>query len=145
MLVEIITCLVMIVLTILIHYEGLRLTSISLVHWSVPPRPHILLVVFASFIIHALAILLYAASYYLLAEVLEIGAVAGVNGHDFYGYFYYSISSYTSLGIGDVFPSGNLRILTGVEALNGLVLITWSASFTYLAMQKFWDLHDPGK
>ena len=31
-----------------------------------------------------------------------------------------------------------MRLLTGIEALNGLVLIGWSASFTYLAMEEFW-------
>ena len=34
-----------------------------------------------------------------------------------------------------------LRILVGTESLNGLILITWSASFTYLSMEKFWQDH----
>lgn len=49
-------------------------------------------------------------------------------------YFYFSIVSYTSLGHGDVFPSGHLRFITGVEALNGLLLIAWSGSFIYIVM-----------
>jgi hypothetical protein len=32
-------------------------------------------------------------------------------------------------------------MLTGVEALNGLPLIGWSASFTDLAMERYWPLH----
>jgi hypothetical protein len=32
-----------------------------------------------------------------------------------------------------------LRIIAGVESLNGLVLIGWSASFTYLSMEQFWE------
>src|SRR5215213_7625904 len=28
-----------------------------------------------------------------------------------------------------------------VEALNGLLLIGWSASFTYLVMERYWPLH----
>jgi hypothetical protein len=40
-----------------------------------------------------------------------------------------------------VFPLGPVRLLSGVEALNGLMLIGWSASFTYLTMEKFWPLH----
>jgi hypothetical protein len=31
-----------------------------------------------------------------------------------------------------------LRHLTGIEALTGLVLITWSASFLFLEMQRYW-------
>ena len=33
---------------------------------------------------------------------------------------------------------GELRLLAGVEALNGLLLIGWSASYTYIAMERFW-------
>ena len=43
--------------------------------------------------------------------------------------FYYSISCYTTLGIGDVYVSGYARIVTGMEALIGLVLIAWTATF----------------
>jgi hypothetical protein len=49
--------------------------------------------------------------------------------------------SYTSLGLGDVYPQGGVRLLTGVEALVGLLMIAWSASFTYLSMEKYWPLH----
>jgi len=53
---------------------------------------------------------------------------------------YFSAETYTSLGFGDLTPAGPLRLLSGVEALNGLVLIGWSASFTYIAMERFWNL-----
>ena len=52
-----------------------------------------------------------------------------------------NLVSYTSLGLGDVWPTGVLRLITGLEALNGLILIAWSASFTYLSMEKFWEDH----
>ena len=42
------------------------------------------------------------------------------------------VSSHTSLA-GD-----HLLDQVGVEALNGLVLIGWSASFTYLTMEDLW-------
>ena len=49
--------------------------------------------------------------------------------------------SYTTLGIGDIYPLEGLRLMTGVESLAGLLMITWSASFTYLTMEKYWPLH----
>ena len=58
-------------------------------------------------------------------------------------YAYYSTVAYTTLGLGDLVPTGGLRILTGIESLNGFILITWTASFTYLAMEKFWGQHLP--
>ncbi len=35
---------------------------------------------------------------------------------------------------------GALRYLTGVESLAGLLLITWSASFLYIEMVRYWDI-----
>ena len=43
---------------------------------------------------------------------------------------------YTTVGFGDIAPLGPVRLLVGIEALAGLVLITWSASFTFLIMQR---------
>lgn len=50
----------------------------------------------------------------------------------------FSAETYSSLGYGEVIPGGALRLLAGVEVLNGLLLIGWSASFTYIAMERFW-------
>ena len=52
---------------------------------------------------------------------------------------YFSAETYTSLGFGDVTPLGPIRLLAGVEALNGLLLIGWSASYTFIAMERFWQ------
>jgi hypothetical protein len=46
--------------------------------------------------------------------------------------------TYTSLGYGDVVPRGDVRLLAGIEALNGLLLIGWSVSYTFIAMERFW-------
>ena len=35
-------------------------------------------------------------------------------------------------------PLGAIRFLAGTESLTGFLLITWSASFTCLEMQRFW-------
>ena len=52
---------------------------------------------------------------------------------------YFSFTTYTTLGFGDIEPTGHLRFLAGIESLTGLVLITWTASFLYLEMRKDWD------
>ena len=41
-------------------------------------------------------------------------------------------------GFGDVAPVGPIRFMAGTMALTGFVMITWSASFTYLEMARFW-------
>ncbi len=78
---------------------------------------------------------------YLLLDKLKIGDFAGMAQHDFVDYVYFSIVAYSTLGLGDVAPIGGIRLIAGVESLNGLVLVGWSASFTYLVMEAFWPLH----
>ena len=51
----------------------------------------------------------------------------------------FSFTTFTTLGFGDIVPHGDLRFLTGIESLTGLVLITWTASFLYLEMQRYWN------
>jgi hypothetical protein len=51
---------------------------------------------------------------------------------------YRSAVCYTTLGLGDVAPVGNIRFLTGMESLTGFMLIGCSVSFTYLEMVRFW-------
>lgn len=52
---------------------------------------------------------------------------------------YFSFATYTTLGYGDISPVGALRFLAGLEALTGLVLITWTASFMYFEMRQYWS------
>lgn len=142
MLIESGAIILLTLLTVMIHYEVLRLTSVSLPRLTIPARSRIVVVIGAALIAHIIAITLYAGAYYYLAEYASLGAIGGQPVEAFYDYFYYSLTNYTTLGIGDYYPLGELRILTGTESLVGLVMITWSASFTYLAMEKFWGLHD---
>ena len=92
----------------------------------------------AAMISHLIHIVLYALAYYVLEFEFEVGAIEGPDSGPFNDAFYFSIVCYTTLGFGDIFPSGQLRLLSGIEALNGLVMITWTASMTYLHMERFW-------
>ena len=94
------------------------------------------------FIAHAGAILIYAVFYWALTHYAGFADLSGNVEDHFLTYLYFSITSYSSLGIGDVFPVGSLRFLSGVEAINGLILITWSAAFTYFIVQKMWYADD---
>ena len=93
---------------------------------------------FAAFLAHALEILLYAAAFYVMVDAMHLGRIGDAAQFSFNVALYFSAETYTSLGYGDVAPTGPLRLLAGIEALNGLLLIGWSASYTYLAMERFW-------
>jgi hypothetical protein len=132
---------VLVVLTILIHYEVLRFTSDHLRELPVPPRARILVVVIAAFAAHTVEVWLYALAYWAAIEIFDLGGFGGQPLAGFEDSLYFSAVTYTSLGLGDYYPTRNLRLIAGVEALNGLVLIGWSASFTYLAMERYWPEH----
>jgi hypothetical protein len=51
---------------------------------------------------------------------------------------YFSGSVYTSLGFGDIVPVSRGRFLVVLEAVTGLVLIAWTASFTFYQMREHW-------
>ncbi len=127
------------------HYEGLNLLE-RVARWESRymrhPRPRLLLVMMGVVLLHTLEIWAMAGIYALMAEGLGLGGlqvapgVAG--GFMLWDYVYFSAVMYTSLGIGDIIPHGMFKMLAATEALVGLILIAWSASFTYLLMQRLW-------
>jgi len=132
-------CLVLIV--VLIHYETLRLLSEHLPTLNIQPRLRILMVIYGTFFAHLLEIGLFGAGYYLFGAYLYLGTFHGAQQMAFLDYLYFSIVTYTSLGFGDIYPVGYMRLLAGIEALMGLLMIGWTASFTYLMMEKLWLDH----
>ena len=122
--------LLLIVLSSLIHYGALRAVS---GRFAGRPAgvPQLLATVLVAFVAHFLVIWLYALTYMLMTTSPELGHLSG----DFKGgaveFLYYSAVSYTSLGLGDIWPHGHVRLITSMEAINGLFLIGWSVTFTY--------------
>lgn len=124
--------LLLLLLTTLMHYEVLVGLSRVLPGMNMPPRLKLVLVIFGAFGSHLLQILLYGAAYYLLSHAF--GNAWALNTS-----LYFSAETFTSLGFGDIVPTGAVRLLAGTECLNGLLLIGWSASYTYISMERFWQ------
>ncbi len=120
-----------------VHYECLRLMGDRLLHLTQKRRIHLLLAVLGALIAHVVEIWLYGIAFYLVLANGTMGALTNSTG-SLTDCLYFSISNYTSLGMGDIQPEGTLRFIAGFEALTGLVLITWTASFLFLEMQKIW-------
>jgi hypothetical protein len=134
----ILACCLLVVATTVLHYEVLRGLNAGLPVRGIPGRATLVVVILATFVAHAVEIALYGAAMYVLGAWLGVGSLAGSNGFSLVACMYFSAETYTSLGFGDVTPVGPIRLLAGVEALNGLLLIGWSASFTYISMERFW-------
>ncbi len=96
---------------------------------------------FAAFAVHLLEIGLYGATMFALMHYAELGTLSGSGGGaTLMNCLYFSAETYSTLGFGDLIPTGPIRLLAGTEALNGLLLIGWSASFAYIAMERFWRI-----
>lgn len=145
MLIVVLASALLIALTTAIHYEVLRAIYTTMPSFGVSNRHKVLLVSFGLLAAHFLEIAVYGAGFYLLVRYLDVGTLAGANQFSLESCLYFSSETYTSLGFGDIRPVGPLRLLAGVEALNGLLLIGWSASFAYLAMERFWSKEDTDK
>lgn len=130
---------VLISLAVMIHYEILRLLSTLIPRLKLQHRLRVLIGVFGTLAGHVLEIWLFGFAYYLMLSHGDFGALQGNFDGSFLDCVYFSFTTYTSLGVGDIEPLGNLRFLSGLEALTGLALITWSASFMFIEMRKFWE------
>ena len=140
MLLAMVIMLVVTLVTIGIHYETFRLISDVVVPRLVDiHRLRVGVVVFGCFCAHVVEILLFAVTLYVAATRFGFGELTGQSEITFEDYFHLAIESYTTLGLGDITPTGYIRLLTGFEGLLGLIMITWSASFTFLEMQRLWD------
>ena len=123
---------------VLIHYEILYQLAKRLPGYNIRPRYRVLTGVFAILIAHVLEIWLFALGYFLMINIEGLGTLAGNFDQSLLDCSYFSFTSFTTVGFGDIEPLGHIRFLTGFESLTGLVLITWSASFLFLEMQKNW-------
>ena len=129
------------VICVALHYEALRLIS------SVHPKRlsgkiSIGVVILLIILTHCLEAVVFSGGYWLGVEQLGIGRLTGMQQHGAAAYIYFSLETFTTQSIGDIFPVGQLRLLASVQPLVGLILIGWSTSFTFLIMRRDWQWDD---
>lgn len=124
-----------VVLCIAIHYEALNLIN-ALNKKFHTHRTGLIVAMLGLFAAHVVEIWVYAGGYLIAVEWLS-GSIS-VTDPSWFEFVYYSAMVYTTVGFGDIIPTGALRMMTMSEALSGLSLITWSASFAFLEMQRQW-------
>lgn len=134
------TCLLitlaLVIATVLIHYAGLNLivgVCDRIPGWR---RLRIAELVLGILMLHLLEIMLFAGGFRLLAWTDPAGALSGHPAPGPGDYFYFAATVYTTVGFGDLVPEAGLRLLTAFTSLTGLVMITWSASLTFVEMQR---------
>ncbi len=134
----IINCLV-VTLAVTIHYEFLGILTRILRNTSGPHRLRIVAGVLGAMLAHTLEIWVFALAYYWINSSGRLGALAGNFSGSLLDCAYFSFTVFTTLGFGDIRPTGPVRFLAGLESLTGLLLIAWTASFLYYEIKRFWD------
>ena len=127
-----------VVAAVLVHYEGLIYTAKAVVAYQGKHRVRVLFAISFTILLHVVEMWLFGLVMWALLQWPACGAIAGADDSPFFDMIYLSAISYTTVGFGDVAPVGPIRFLVATEAITGFVLIAWSASFTYLEMERFW-------
>jgi hypothetical protein len=133
---------VAVVLSVIAHYEGLRLMSDKIKPHISQKRPTIIFMILWLMVLHIIEIWIFGFTYYTLLNAGDFGHFEGVPIESLLDCVYFSATVFTTLGFGDIVPFGPIRFITGTEAVAGLTLITWSASYTFLQMTKIWHPDD---
>lgn len=85
-------------------------------------------------VLHAAEILLWAYAYLLLVPSGELESLEEA--------VYFSFVTYTTLGYGDITLAPGWRLLSAIEALNGLLLGGWSTALLFVLVQRTWKRID---
>ena len=129
----------LVAITVVIHYEMLRLLSIVIPRLRIKHRLRVLIGVFGTICAHVVEVCLFGLAFYWMARLGGFGELSGNFDGSLVDSIYFSFTNYATVGYGDIEPQGSLRFLAGIEALTGLSLITWSASFMFMEMTQFWN------
>ncbi len=133
----VVSTILVIVLIVALHYEVLTYLARAHIQSSWPSRLVLPIGVLVVIFTHVVEIWMFAFLYYVLFLLGGVGDIVGEFDYTLRDCAYFSFVNYTSLGYGDIVPTGNVRFVAGSEALTGLVLIAWTASFAYLQMRQF--------
>jgi hypothetical protein len=93
---------------------------------------HVLIgTVLALLLLHTIEIVVWAYAYVAL---LPAGVLAS-----FEESVYFSFVTFTTLGYGDITLTENWRLLSGIEALNGIMLVGWTTAMLFAVVQRTWQ------
>ena len=79
------------------------------------------------FAAHVVEMWLWAAVFLITGEMTSIEAA-----------LYFSISTFTTVGFGDLYLSEDWRLLSSIEAANGMLMFGWSTAFIFEVMSRLW-------
>jgi hypothetical protein len=132
--------IVIVVLTILVNYEVLNIVWKHIPKIEKSPRKCIVYIMLAILAGHTFAVWIYGFGYLMIAEIFYKEALIEQGFDGFIQYLFASAQIYSSFGGAELFSLGTMRFLASIEALNGIVMVAWTFSLTYVVIDKTWQL-----
>jgi len=129
---------IVVAVVVIVHYEFLYFLTVWNPQTHFNARVRFIIRVVGAMVAHTVEVWIFALTYYLVLDIPRWGALKGNFDGSLWDCVYFSFITFTTVGYGDIQPEGAIRHLVGFEALTGLLLVTWTASYLYVAMQQFW-------
>ncbi len=83
-------------------------------------------------LLHIIEVMLWAVTFLVLVPVSEL--------QTFETAVYFSLVTFTTLGYGDITLGPQWRILSGIEAMNGILLVGWTTALLFAVVQRSWTI-----
>jgi hypothetical protein len=128
----------LVVVTVLVHgvsldiiLRALRAIGMeTLIRWRLLSLSLLVLAVFSA---HLIEIWIWAVFYFFIEEIPTFKTA-----------LYFSTSSFTTVGYGDLTLSEEWRLLGSLESANGMILFGWSTAFIFTVIHRIYEhLYQP--
>ena len=81
--------------------------------------------------LHVAEIMVWAIGYLVMVPDEQLNTLEAA--------FYFSAVTFTTLGYGDITLDSAWRLLSGIQAINGILLVGWSTAFIFAVLQRSWQ------
>lgn len=134
------TTVLLVVVTVTIHAVGAHFWMSYLIRRHTGPDgylkahtalPALTWTALVLLMLHLVEVIVWALAYLLI--------LPGDHLDTFEKAAYFSVVTFTTLGYGDItLIEHEWRLLSGIEALNGILLVGWSTALLFLVVQRSW-------
>jgi hypothetical protein len=116
------------------------LGTLAMIHWLARVRQ-----VFESpYVVRRVGLLLGVFTFIVLLHLIQITLWAAVFWREgelptLEKAVYFSTTTYTTVGFGDVVLGPGWRVLAGIEGLTGIILVGWSTAFVFAIVNRMYE------
>ena len=141
MLTPLLVSIVLVAITVVIHAYGTHHWMLFMKLRFIGPDgnfktnkvlPAIIWTAVTLLMLHVIEVIVWALAYRALTPISSLDTLEKA--------IYFSVVTFTTLGYGDItLPEQEWRILSGIEALNGILLVGWTTAFLFAVVQRSWS------